>query len=110
MGWQDDNQPGHEGYLVGLVRAEGPLATDWCSVEGVGLRRLASRADDQDRADIAAVQVGCDCGWRSARLVPPLGTSWAPFTVQLPRDAHGRAFETAARAAWRRHLVDAEVL
>lgn len=97
MGWFIEDKPHHEGYLVGLVREERGGWTYW--------RELAYPAD-QHRAegDITTVQVGCECGWRSSRLVAPALTKWAPHVVVLEPDLRShREFEEQARALWNRH-------
>lgn len=81
MGWIDADHEGHEGYLIGLVEDAGGGGL----VAEAHMRRLAYPHDDTARA-VAALQVGCDCGWRSARFHTPPGTMWQPFTVELPAD------------------------
>lgn len=67
------------------------------------MRRLAFPHDDTTRA-VDALQVGCDCGWRSARFHPPPGAMWHPFMVELPADAR-TAVEAVAVKLWRAHLA-----
>jgi hypothetical protein len=99
MGWFDSDHAGHEGYLIGLVedRAHGLAAEAF-------MRRLAYPHDDGTRA-VEMLQVGCDCGWRSARFRAPLETAWHPFAVALPA-ARAAAVEAVAVELWRRHLAD----
>jgi hypothetical protein len=75
MGWQSSDAPGHEGFLVGLVQD---------AAERDGWRELRSPGDDADRENVERFQVGCTCGWRSPRFRAPPGTSWWPFTLELP--------------------------
>lgn len=90
MGWLRDDKPGHEGYVVGLVRSD------------AGWRELGGTEDGPDRP-LTYVQVGCDCGWRSSRLRAPFGTTWMPSIVCLPREAH----EDRAYAIWDEHMRSA---
>lgn len=89
MGWCSDT-PEHEGYIVGVIEERYG-----------GFRELRS-PDHRELGVISlrAVQVGCDCGWRSARLACPFGTTWAPFTV-LVRDP---AFDERCRRLWLAHV------
>lgn len=99
MGWFDAGHEGHEGYLIGLVEdAARGLVAD------AHMRRLAYPLDDSARA-VDALQVGCDCGWRSARFHVPPGAMWHPFVVELPADVRA-AVEEVAVELWRRHLDD----
>lgn len=54
------------------------------------------------------VQVACECGWRSPRMTAPIGTTFAPWTVDLP-DSLGMAsrdFEGRALKLWQAHMDD----
>lgn len=104
MGWFDANAHGHEGYLVGLVRETGPTGwSRWRELSG-----LVSDEEAQRRyggAEVDAVQVACECGWRSMRLATPFGVTWHPHVVCLPRDEED-AFEEFGRELWRAHVRD----
>lgn len=99
MGWCDANREGHEGYLIGLVEDE-----DRGLPAEAYMRRLAYPRDDAERS-VEALQVACDCGWRSARFSAPPGTTWLPFSVQLPAYARD-AIESISVELWRCHLSD----
>jgi hypothetical protein len=90
MGWLHDDFPDHEGYLVGVVAS------------GHGYRELGAPSDREARLGVDALQVGCECGWRSRRYHAPLGTRWFPFMVELPKNRE--KLEDAARAVWIEHL------
>lgn len=88
MGWCDDSGV-HEGFIVGIVPA-GICA--W--------RELSSISEDQrDIADLKMLQVGCDCGWRSARIAAPLHTDYMPCIVLAPPE-----FEELAHRIWLDHI------
>ena len=97
MGWFNENAPGHEGYVIGLV--ESVNGETW-SPAGTRLRRLGTGDKAQKR--VPFVQVACDCGWRSKVFSAPIGTEFWPSTVDLPS---GRS-EERARAIWRLHADD----
>ncbi|MBE7524684.1 MAG: hypothetical protein HS109_20275 [Burkholderiales bacterium] len=99
MGLFSSNHPGHEGYLIGLVKDD----ERGLAAEG-HMRRLAYPHDDGDRR-VEVLQVGCDCGWRSARFSAPTGTTWSPFTVHVP-DYYADAVDALKREMWERHLGD----
>lgn len=89
MGWfsgepQDD---GHEGYIVAVVREDGSF------------RELSYPLDRENRDDIAIVQVGCDCGWRSPRMHAPFGTRFRPYIVMT-----SPGFEEVCLDLWKAHL------
>lgn len=75
MGWYSDQHPGHEGFLVGVVR----------ELESSALWRELGRRDESERVLIERLAIGCDCGWRSPRFHLPFGVvaSWVPFVVAL---------------------------
>lgn len=101
MGWFDSDHVGHEGYLVGLVKdEERGLAAE------AYMRRLAYPHDDTSLR-VEQLQVGCACGWRSARFLAPTGTEWGPFAVELPTGTE--ELQAIARDMWRRHLDDPEL-
>ncbi len=92
MGWCassiDDPEGVHEGYLVPLERSG-------------SLWREIYYPDNAVREQLDAVCIGCDCGWRSPRLLAPFGTSYHPFAVTA-----SEWFEEQARALWRKHVRD----
>lgn len=87
MGWMHDNHEGHEGYIVGLVE------------EGSVFRELGYPSGEE-RQRLNYVSVGCDCGWRSLRLVAPARAEWVPFCVET----HDEDFDERARALWLAHV------
>lgn len=95
MGWIDDIDGHHEGYLVACVQENG--SSIW--------RELSYPNDKTKREDIKRVQVGCDCGWRSPRIIAPYGTRFLPFCVALP-ERDEQDFESAAIKLWRAHLAE----
>ena len=97
MGWFNDNAPGHEGYVIGLV--EDDKGETW-SPSGKRLRKLGT--GDKARTRIPFVQVACDCGWRSKVFIAPIGTDFWPSTVALTSERS----EDRAAAIWRLHADD----
>ena len=93
MGWLNDNAPGHEGWLVALVRDEehGLARNDYF--------RELELCDTRTRF-VSTMQVGCDCGWRSPRMAAPLGAEWHPFILYVDD-----ATEERCRGLWREHLM-----
>jgi hypothetical protein len=121
VGWLDEAYPEHEGFVRGWQRVslgEGPFA-------GSALREIVCPMPDEPigarRVDVWAVQVCCECGWRSPLLRAPLGTEWSPCIVHFSErhreseanDAKedligaqlGRAFEKECRLAWGEHIA-----
>lgn len=102
MGILNERHPEHEGWAVALQRDEnvGVPHNDY-------YRELSYPADNIDGLRVDAVQMGCDCGWRSER-VQVFGTEaeWAPFIV-LP----SKALEARLDGFWREHIatLDARV-
>lgn len=106
MGWMSDDSK-HEGYVIGLVESE-PRS---------GLFRELTYLSERDREDLHTrapialewICVGCDCGWRSPRMVAPRGTDWTPYIVHLAsgQDEAARAgYEESARKMWCRHVKE----
>lgn len=100
MGYQDDSGI-HEGYLVGIEREKDRtpngyvVSTDrWHDIEGDAYAPIRP---------VHHLQVECTCGWRSQRLLAPIGTRWIPHTVLLPSDE----LEDVTYLLWRRHVDDA---
>jgi hypothetical protein len=63
--------PEHEGFFVALALA--------------GLPRGRALARIQLGDPVELVQVGCSCGWRSARFRAPPGARWSSTTL-LPKE------------------------
>lgn len=103
MGVLNERHPEHEGWPVALHRDEkaGVPHNDY-------YRELAYPADKADGLRIDAVQMGCDCGWRSERVKVflPSEAQWLPFTPLL-----SQAMERRLEAFWREHIatLDARV-
>lgn len=105
MGWFDSDAPGHEGYLVALVREEG-AGREWRDLRVHPADEAGMRKHDGCRIEV--VQVACDCGWRSPRIHAPLGTTWRPCMVVLPAGAGVEAeFERFALELWQAHMREA---
>mgnify|MGYP001564856525 CR=1 FL=1 len=121
MGWCNESYPEHEGFVRGWQRVQlgdGPFA-------GSELREITCPLGfvpvGSREVEVVAVQVCCECGWRSPLLRAPLGTRWAPCIVYFPkreteseeseeRERHmgaqfGRCFEKECRLAWKEHLA-----
>lgn len=99
MGWLNDKAPGHEGWLVALVRDEerGLARNDYFrEMDLEDVRSLRCEAAPRPGMNM---QVGCDCGWRSPRMRAPSGAEWHPFMLTVDE-----ATEDACRALWREHL------
>ena len=97
MGWLDEEEPGHEGYLVGLVPLEG---------SDFRWRELTSfqERDKEPLERVRMVQVGCECGWRSPRIHAPLFTEWFPYVVSAPD-----WFDEVARMIWKEHIQSLKI-
>lgn len=93
LGWFNSDAPGHEGYVVALERVDGTFR------EIGDDRTLCTRFRG---GGIDAIQVACDCGWRSRRFVPPFGAEYWPHIVELHDD---RAEELCAEL-WRIHATE----
>jgi len=85
MGWMSEQ--GCEGYPVALER------------DSKGRWRELTVGDEGRRRNLTAVQIACECGWRSPRLPAPLGSEWFPYACFLPEE-----FEQRALDIWREHL------
>lgn len=95
MGWlrfDTADMAEHEGWVVAIIR-DGNFG-HW--------REL--RLGDHDQ-EISHVQVGCECGWRSPRMIAPIGTRWAPCIVLFP-ERHGEDHDFAAADIWSEHIDD----
>ena len=104
MGWiiEDDHPKAydHEGFVVGVVKV------DWLWHE-LGL-------DDAESARptpiaLSWVQVGCECGWRSQRLVAPFETTWSPCSVFFRRDDLEEEFVAVWKSEHRARLDEPEL-
>lgn len=85
MGWFIGDVTGHEGYIVGVVEEHGR----W--------RELMLGDGDQP---VRTMQVGCDCGWRSPRMMAPPRAEYWPSVVHLRDDR----VEDVCRELWREHV------
>lgn len=103
MGWQCESGE-HEGYVVGLEQS--PNGYRWHELNS---------ADDAKRVDgdpvrhhaglpVTHIQVACDCGWRSPRLVAPLRACWFPSFV----DGLNESQDERARQIWKLHVEQSE--
>lgn len=120
MGWINESYPEHEGFVRGWQRVpdgEGPFAGS----KLIEIQCPVSLPHAALNIEVAAVQVCCECGWRSPLLRAPLGTRWSPCIVHFAdhdRESerneererhigaqHGRSFEKECRYAWREHLA-----
>jgi hypothetical protein len=107
MGWLSDI-PGHEGYLVGLERVE---VNGWGQWRELTMREHDAELDRNGEVMVLAVQFGCDCGWRSPRIHPPLGTKWSRSIVLLPSGERGQAFEDrCVDKLWKRHVDEVRLM
>lgn len=84
MGWMRDNGEewsyAHEGYLVAVEKVDG----QW--------REITPSDEHRGEFEVSHVQVACECGWRSERLVAPLGTTWAPCSVMTTSEVDDVAY------------------
>lgn len=114
MGWQLDTEAAdgqwHEGYVIGVERVPYLDATgsewlpgEWSEV-GADFDHESTDPAMRARRDVRHVQVACDCGWRSQRLLAPLGTYWAPCCTELPAPLGALDYEDAAWRLWRTHM------
>lgn len=96
MGWyREDGRPDawdHEGYVVMVVKQ--PDDWDWRELG------MAKHGHPDDLAipagALVKIQAACSCGWRSHRMVPPLGVEWMPFCVLMSDED-----EDEVAAVWR---------
>lgn len=88
MGWlvfdEDSWETEHEGYVLAVER------------DGFGWRELGLDDSSRGKHPVSWLQLGCECGWRSARFVAPFGTDWAPCSVMMNEQT-----EDAMCALWR---------
>ena len=95
MGWfNEDVDPElrHEGHAVALVQEDG-----W--------RWRELGVDDRGHHDITWMQVACTCGWRSPRMLAPVGTTWWR-SIDLPAfldDPYH--WEDIAETFWAEHMA-----
>lgn len=94
MGWchPHDADGAHEGHAVALVDHGAPGR----------FRELGYPHDAKPCTLLAAVQAGCDCGWRSPRIAAT-SARWDPFCVTVSDFDEGRLVRY-----WRAH-VDSEL-
>lgn len=100
MGWVRGELHGHEGYAVALIERESVS-------KGSRLyRELAYPTDSAECRELAAVQAGCECGWRSPYL-PYLRERqrayWVPYSLIL-----GEVDEERVYQLWKEHADQAE--
>jgi hypothetical protein len=122
MGWCCDAYPEHEGFVRGWERVKlGPNALAGSVLREIACPMQLDATVGSREIDVCAVQVCCECGWRSPLLRAPLGTRWAPCIVMFRacdsetdetdrvEASHGaqlgRCFEKECRLAWREHLA-----
>ena len=70
MGWYSDDALGHEGWPVGLIAVDGEdlyTATHFVELQ---------RPRDRIRTGVHHAQAGCECGWRSQRIVLSKPVTW----------------------------------
>ena len=96
MTWTRDDCPGHGGALIGLVAI---ASGDPRSRFGDRFRELTELDAGPCYPD--AVQVGCSCGWRSARLgrEAPIDCCWWPARTLETSEW----FAALGRAIWDSH-------
>jgi hypothetical protein len=91
MGWLECSDRGveHEGWVLGFVQRNGR----WHELKNIDGKGDAPQI-------VGTIQVVCECGWRSPRLLAPLGTRFFPSCVDLPEESD----EDLARLLWKKHL------
>jgi hypothetical protein len=92
MGWlylDCDPHGVHEGYIVGLKGSKNHFWKEMYFNDG------------HEEQLLDAVQAGCDCGWRSRRLMAPHGARWVPNSVMAPEQ-----FEDEVRKLWAAHVEE----
>lgn len=116
MGWEIwDDEAGdgqhHEGYVIGVERVTRTDPDGWVRQTdqwrdvGADFDHASDDPAQRARRDVAHVQVACECGWRSERLLAPLGTYWAPCCVMLPTTFdHDLAGDEVTYRMWRAHI------
>src|SRR3990172_9145429 len=93
MGWFREDDPAHEGYVVGLVPEQVTYkALDGRAIRATHLRELNYHQDhDREVAKgglpVTVFQVACECGWRSRRFVAPCRARWYPYSLELGDEA-----------------------
>jgi hypothetical protein len=106
VGWVYEDEPGHEGYPVGLVEQEVEFTYKNDGPGGSTYLRELSYYQDHDREvpkgglRPVAFQVACDCGWRSRRFHAPLVARYVPHSLELGDELA----EEEARQIWVRHV------
>jgi hypothetical protein len=88
MGWVNEYDPGHEGYVIALVERD-YIGPEPLFVRSTYLHELTywEQGDREipDGLRPAAFQVACDCGWRSRRFHAPLRSRYHPHSLKLGR-------------------------
>jgi hypothetical protein len=110
VGWVCEHAPAHEGFFVAVV----PI-NSWQFRE-LGYPRPRWEPDAADvEQEVRIVQAACVCGWRSARIIAPRGSSWFPNYVEIPLArlptpmfprGEEHLVEREGRELWIRHTHD----
>lgn len=92
MGWlvDDEHIDDHEGYLVGVIK-DGVWRDLWID-------------DHAHGGPLMYMQIACSCGWRSQRLVAPVGTEWFPCAVFMRSDDEYDAYRSVWESEHRSQL------
>lgn len=93
MGWMSDDGR-HEGFTVALVERDGVTPGSQL------YRELQYPGDDVARDDVAVVQAGCECGWRSRYLRLP--ARWTPCSALLECESDERTIYVL----WAAHVTE----
>lgn len=91
MGWLYEDLAGHEGWGVALTLDEKR-----------GLARnefMRELGPPEEKGHVHAIQAGCDCGWRSERMLPTYSAQWFPFVLEVDETTEARL-----QALWREHI------
>jgi hypothetical protein len=105
MGWLHMSHPGHEGYIVGLVK-DVESHKGWFSWRELRydaapeVRELDfERTKKENGIRVSTIQVACECGWRSPRIANVARTRFYAWFVETTPD-----LEDACRARFYAHL------
>lgn len=91
MGWNHEDAPSHEGYVVATVER----VDERGRVREGFWREVTS---DEKRVGVTHLQAGCDCGWRSPRFEvwPGVECDGYVYCAEHDRDR--------ARSLWDEHI------